>query len=162
MEHRASSLLRILEKVAAPPANFWNLTDHSIQFHPFLTTYQPLAPKHVSKTMAGGASTLSGFTILTKPSSGKTTQADKGNIGKIPIFEVSARTLMNATKDLNLRDSAVRRLSKTTWKTYENLKKLKTKYMKRECEIHENFFEKAIHQTNPTNLNATKISTKKA
>lgn len=71
--------------------------------------------------MAGGASTLSGFTILTKLSSRKTTRADKGNIGNIPIFEI-AKTLMNATKDLNLRDSAVRRLSKTTWNKYKKLK----------------------------------------
>ena len=73
------------------------------------------------------------------PSVVKTTRANIGSIGNIPIFEI-ARTLMNATKDLNLRDSAVRRLSKTTWNKYKKLKTIENVTWKK----HENTYENRI------------------
>ena len=97
----------------------------------------------------------------------KTTRADIGSIGNIPIFEI-AKTLMNSTKDLNLSGSkAEQNDMEQIQKTENNMKTLHEKkqetYEKRKRK--QNLSTKIClrEATNPTNpTNPTNLNPKKA
>lgn len=126
-----------------PFLGIWQIVPFSSirsSFHPFLPTYQPLAPKHAKGPWQEGLPPSVDSQCWQNLAHWWKQPELLSEASDIPMFEISAKTLMNATKDLNLRDSAVRRLSKMTWKKStktENNRSQKTIYKKSQ-ETYEN------------------------